>query len=96
MCIRDSVTAEADEVDVIGVPGQVERGGAMVQVGVGDEAKLLERFERAVDGRGGEGGAAVGTHFGGNRVGGRVPEPGERVNDAAPLRRCLLYTASCV
>ena len=83
----DRVAAEADEVDVVGVPGQVEGGRAMVEVGVRDQTELLEGFERTVDGGRGQGAAPVGVDLRSNRIRGGVPEPRQRVDDAAPLRR---------
>ena len=74
-------------MDVVGVPGQVEGRRPVVQVGVGDEAELFEGLESAVDGRGGQGGPAVATDLGSDRVRRGVPEPRERVDDAAPLGR---------
>lgn len=84
--LADPAAAAADEVDVGGVLGEVVAGRAVVDVGVPDEAELLEGLERAVDRRGRHRPAAVGAHAVDDLVGRRVAEPADRGEDALALR----------
>ena len=48
--LGDAAAAGADQVDVVGFRGEVVAGGAVPEVRVGDQAQLLQQFQRAVDG----------------------------------------------
>lgn len=77
--------AAADEMEVGGVLGQVVAGGTVVDVGVADEAELLERVEGAVHGGGRHGRSTVGRDGLGDLVGRRVAEPVDGPEDPLAL-----------
>ena len=83
----DGVAAEADEVDVRPVIGELIGRRAVVEMGVRDDAEPLERLERAVDGGRRQRGTAVARKMGDDLVRGGVSEAGERIDDPAPLGR---------
>src|SRR5450631_3508847 len=84
--LDDSSARQAYQMDVVGVIGKVIGRRAVVEVGVGDLAHLLERLEVAVDGGKGQGRTAVPTYGRGQAVGRSVVEDTDRIEDPHPLR----------
>src|SRR3954465_8974405 len=83
--LLDASALPADEVEVVRVVGGVVGRRAVAEMGVGDEAELLEQLERAIDGRDVDaaGGAAYPL---GDLVGGGVAERGDGLEDELALR----------
>lgn len=78
--------ATAYEVDVVGVVGQVVAGGAVVEVGVVDDAQRFQGLQDSIDRRRREGRLTVTCHPGGDLLGGGVGKFLDSVEDAAALR----------
>ncbi len=70
--------------------GEVVARRPVVDVGVPDQAELLQGLERAVDGGGGHGIRTVGGHGIHDLVGGGVAEPAHGGQHALALRRQAL------
>ena len=85
--LADPAAPAADDVQVGGVLGEVVAGGTVVDVGVPDEAELLQGVERAVDGRRRHRAGTVGRDGIHDVVGGRVPQPPDGGQDPLALRR---------
>ena len=83
--LDDGPAAQAHKVHVVGVVGQVVGRRAVVEMGMGDQAHLLESLEIAIDGREGKGRPAVSTHCRGQAVRRGVAERSDRGDDPFPL-----------
>ena len=88
--LADPAAAPADDVQVGGVLGEVVARRPVVDVGVPDQAELLQRLERPVHGRRGHGVRAVGGHGIHDLLGGGVTEPPHGGQHALALRRQAL------
>ena len=74
VALLDASTGPADQVDVVGVVGQVIARRAVVEVGVSHDCERLQRLEGPVDGRGCERGSAIGRDPGDDLVGGGMAQ----------------------
>lgn len=78
--------ATAYDVQVSGVLDEVIARGTVVDVRVAHQAELGQRIKRAVDRRRGQTAAISGGKLRNNLVRSRVPQVGERTEDAGALR----------
>lgn len=85
--LLDPPAVATDEVDVVGVFGQVEAGGPMVEVSVAHHRELLESVQGAVDGRGRQWRPTVGGDSRDDLLRSAVSQPPHGVQDSLPLRR---------
>lgn len=92
--LLDPAAVATDEVDVVGMLGQVIARRPVVEMGVADHGQLLERLERAIDRGGRQGRAAVGGHGRDDLLRCRVSQPSDSVQDSLPLRRHPATTRS--